>query len=40
MTRGTQRVIVPNPHLGQIGVGLLSRILRESGISREEWESV
>ncbi len=31
-------VIIPNPHRGQISKGLLSRILRQAGVSREEWE--
>ncbi len=37
MRRGDQTIRVPNPHQGEIGVGLLRRILRDSGISREEW---
>lgn len=28
---------VPNPHDGDISVDLLSRILRQAGISRSEW---
>ena len=38
MIRGTHRLPLPNPHAGSIGKPLLSRILREAGISREEWE--
>ena len=38
MVRGTARVSVPNPHRGDISVNLLARILRQAGISREEWE--
>ena len=37
MCRGDLTVIIPNPHEGDIGVGLLSRLLRQAGISREEW---
>ena len=37
MRRGDVTVIIPNPHEGDIGVGLLQRLLREAGISREEW---
>jgi hypothetical protein len=38
MTKGTVRVKLPNRHHGQdIGVDLLARILRDSGISRDEW---
>lgn len=38
MVRGTLRVSIPNPHQGDIGRELLARILRQAGISREEWE--
>ena len=38
MVRGSLRVPVPNPHEGDIGIDLLSRILRLAGISRDEWE--
>ncbi len=37
MRRGDVTVIIPNPHEGDIGVGLLRRILRQAGVSREEW---
>jgi predicted RNA binding protein YcfA (HicA-like mRNA interferase family) len=30
-------IIVPNPHRGEISVGLLSRILRDANIDRDEW---
>jgi predicted RNA binding protein YcfA (HicA-like mRNA interferase family) len=40
MVRNGLRVRIPNPHTGDIGVGLLARILRQAGVSREEWESV
>jgi predicted RNA binding protein YcfA (HicA-like mRNA interferase family) len=36
--RGETRVRIPNPHQGDIGRGLLARILRQANISREEWE--
>ena len=39
MVRQDRRLILPNPHRGDIGVALLSRVLDEAGISREEWES-
>jgi predicted RNA binding protein YcfA (HicA-like mRNA interferase family) len=38
MIRGDVTVRLPNPHRGDIGVALLSRILRQAGISRNEWE--
>ena len=31
---------LPNPHQGDIGRELLARILRQAGISREEWETL
>lgn len=40
MFRGAsgQRLILPNPHRGLIGVDLLARQLRQAGVVREEWE--
>ena len=40
MVRGALRVAVPNPHEGEIGIDLLSRILRLAGVSRQEWDSL
>ena len=40
MVRGERRLAIPNPHAGVVGMNLLGRILRQAGISREEWESV
>ena len=37
MRRGDVTVIIPNPHEGDIGAGLLKRLLRQAGVSREEW---
>jgi hypothetical protein len=31
-------VSLPNPHEGEISKDLLSRILKQAGISRGEWE--
>jgi hypothetical protein len=39
MKRGDITVTLPNPHGRDIGVNLILTILREAGISREEWES-
>jgi predicted RNA binding protein YcfA (HicA-like mRNA interferase family) len=39
MLRGIRRIILPNPHRGDIGSDLLARILRQAGITREEWET-
>jgi hypothetical protein len=38
MQEGDIRLILPYPHRGDIGVDLLARILRETEISRAEWE--
>jgi predicted RNA binding protein YcfA (HicA-like mRNA interferase family) len=40
MVRGITRVKIPNPHKQEIGINLLTEILREAGISREEWLSI
>jgi len=40
MARGEITIRVPNPHEGDIGRELLIRILRQAGVSREEWEQV
>lgn len=37
MLRGNCRLILPNPHRGDISVDLLRRILRRAGVGREEW---
>jgi predicted RNA binding protein YcfA (HicA-like mRNA interferase family) len=39
MLKGELRLILPNPHRGEIGVDLLSRLLRQAGITREAWEA-
>lgn len=38
MIRDSVRLVIPNPHQSEIGRDLLSRILKEAGITREEWE--
>jgi len=40
MLKGSIRLMVPNPHRGDISVDLLKKILRQGEISREEWLSV
>jgi predicted RNA binding protein YcfA (HicA-like mRNA interferase family) len=40
MVRGDVVVTVPNPHGRDIDLELLSRVLRQAGVSRKEWESV
>jgi predicted RNA binding protein YcfA (HicA-like mRNA interferase family) len=38
MVKEQIRVVIPNPHRGDIEKGLLARILRQAGIPKEEWE--
>ena len=40
MQKGTLVLTVPNPHRGDIGIGLLTMVLRQAGISRREWEDL
>jgi len=40
MARDGLRTRVPNPHRSDIGRSLLAMILKEAGISKEDWESV
>jgi hypothetical protein len=38
LVRGTHRVHIPNPHEGEISKNLLNRLLKQAGVSREDWE--
>jgi predicted RNA binding protein YcfA (HicA-like mRNA interferase family) len=40
MVKGDRTIAIPNPHKQEIGRELLARILRQAGISRQEWEAV
>jgi len=40
MYKGDVSVVLPNPHQSEIGRELLARILRQAGISREDWEKL
>jgi hypothetical protein len=40
MVRGEITIRVPNPHQADIGMELLSRLLRQAGIDRDEWEAL
>jgi hypothetical protein len=39
MIKGDLVLTIPNPHGSDIGVDLLTRILRQAGISRTDWLS-
>lgn len=38
MVKGNLKLFIPNPHRGDISQGLLSKILHQAGIDRQEWE--
>ncbi len=38
MKKGRLKVHIPNPHHRDISVDLLKRLLRQAGISPEQWE--
>jgi predicted RNA binding protein YcfA (HicA-like mRNA interferase family) len=40
VVKGNLRLTLPNPHHSEISKDLLSRILKQAGISREEWEKL
>lgn len=40
MLKADVKLIIPNPHQGDIGKNLLAEILRQAEISREEWENL
>jgi len=40
MQRGRLKVRIPNPHQGDISIGLLKRILEEADVSLQEWEKL
>ncbi|MFH0924295.1 MAG: type II toxin-antitoxin system HicA family toxin [bacterium] len=40
MAKEDLAITIPNPHRGEIGKELLSRILRQTKISKEVWERI
>ena len=40
MRRDDLTIQIPNPHQGDISVGLLNRILKQAEISKAEWEKL
>ncbi|MFO7676220.1 MAG: type II toxin-antitoxin system HicA family toxin [bacterium] len=40
MLRDKATLTLPNPHCTDIGRELLARILRQAGVSREDWEAL
>jgi predicted RNA binding protein YcfA (HicA-like mRNA interferase family) len=39
MIKGSQKIRIPNPHIEDIGPCLLKEILRQAGISSQEWDT-
>jgi predicted RNA binding protein YcfA (HicA-like mRNA interferase family) len=37
MLNGALRLTLPNPHKQAVGVALLAKILKQAGVSRDEW---
>jgi predicted RNA binding protein YcfA (HicA-like mRNA interferase family) len=37
MKRGNVTLIIPNEHQADIGPGFLQRLLKQAGVSRDEW---
>jgi predicted RNA binding protein YcfA (HicA-like mRNA interferase family) len=40
LLKGTLRLTIPNPHQGDISVDLPGKILKQAGISRNEWSKL
>jgi predicted RNA binding protein YcfA (HicA-like mRNA interferase family) len=40
MAKGDLTLTIPNPHNKDIGREFLTRILRQAGVSKEEWEKL
>ena len=40
MSNGSLTLRIPNPHQADIGRELLTRILRQAGISKSDWEKL
>ncbi|MFN5955704.1 MAG: type II toxin-antitoxin system HicA family toxin [Dolichospermum sp.] len=40
MVRDEVRLIIPNPHEGDISKSLLAKILKQAQINRDEWEAL
>ena len=39
MIKGNLKIRIPNPHIGDINVGLVKEIIRQAGISLQDWEN-
>ena len=39
MIKGSQKIRIPNPHINDIGASLIKEILRQAGISTQDWDN-
>jgi len=39
MLHDTRRLILPNPHRHDISPSLLTRLLKQAGVTRTEWDA-
>ncbi len=39
MIKESQKIRIPNPHVGDISASLVKEILRQAGISSQEWDN-
>ncbi len=40
LLKGNLKLVIPNPHESDIGIALLSRLLKQVDVSRQEWENL
>jgi len=40
MVKGSQKIRIPNPHVVDISASLVKEILRQAGISPQEWDKL
>ena len=40
LVKGALRLVLPNPHQGEVSKDLLTRLLRQADLTREEWEKL
>jgi predicted RNA binding protein YcfA (HicA-like mRNA interferase family) len=40
MKRGNLRITIPNPHGNDFNTKLINKLLKQAGISRDEWENI
>jgi predicted RNA binding protein YcfA (HicA-like mRNA interferase family) len=40
MIKGNVKVVIPNPHKGDIGTNFLTKLLKQAHISKEDWSKL